>query len=490
MDLPEFFIQKMRENFPLEADSYFNSLKNPPYAGLRVNTLKISPDDFAVLINNKAHFALEDKINWCDEGFYCAANSRPAKSPFYHAGLFYIQEPSAMSAASVFEVSPGDKVLDICAAPGGKTTHLAAKLNGSGLIVANDISNTRCRALVKNLELAGVTNAVVLNETPEKLAARFAGFFDKILIDAPCSGEGMFRKDPDAVKNYTKYKSEQLGCVQKNILRCADIMLKDGGEIMYSTCTFSPDENERIIGGFLSSHDEYELKEIDKNNGFCDGNPGFYPPDISGALSKTARLWPQKIKGEGHFLAWMKHRGICVKNQFEDAPLEAAKRGKTADGIKCRNEVNLNTASKNKNPANINTAAFKDFCAENLENLGAGFASKLVFHGESLYSVPDGLPDLSGIRIIRTGFYLGEAKKGRFEPSQALAMGLSIKNAKRSVNFQHSDENLYRYLKGESFEVNLADGFCLVCLCNYPLGFGKVQNGRLKNKYLKSWIMN
>lgn len=458
LELPGFFIDKMRNFFPDESEAYFESFKEQAHMGLRANTLKISPQRLKEILG----FALLP-VKWCEEGFYYTVADRPAKSPFYHAGLFYIQEPSAMSPASVFDVKPGDRVLDICAAPGGKTTQLAAKLKNKGVLVANDASNTRCRALLKNIELMGITNALVLNETPERLSAKFTGYFDKILIDAPCSGEGMFRKDPDAVKNYTKYKSEQLSAAQKSILYHAHKMLRPGGDIMYSTCTFSPDEDEMIIGWFLNSVKGYQIMDIDGRYGFDKGNPSFFKDaDIDG-IAKTARLWPHKLKGEGHFLAWLK------KNADSDyGELPTKQHFKKPPGIK----------------------SFYEFCDENLHNMPEGAGDLLASHGDSLFKMPEGLPDISGLRIIRMGFYLGDIRKNRFEPSQALAMSLNKDDAKRVVDFAADDEDLYRYLRGESFEVSCGDGYCLVCVCGYPLGFGKVLSGRLKNKYLKSWIMN
>lgn len=460
MDLPDFFIEKMYNNFPNEAEGYFKSFNQTAYQGIRANTLKITPEKLCGLMEINT-----ERVKWCDEGFYYNQSIRPAKSPYYHAGLFYIQEPSAMSAASIFEVKPGDKVLDMCAAPGGKTTQLAAKLEGRGVIVANDASNTRCRALLKNIELMGITNAVILNETPEKLSAKFKGYFNKILIDAPCSGEGMFRKDPDAVKNYTKFKSEQLSAIQKSILFYADNMLMPGGEIMYSTCTFSPEEDEMVIGWFLETHKDYELIKIDEKYGFDNGNPWFYEPELP-TLSNTARLWPHKIKGEGHFLARLKKNKLSNITEDDKKTVYKKLTAKRPKGIE----------------------PIEKFFVENL-NISLSVNS-IASHGESYYIIPDDVPELNGIRIIRMGFYLGDIRKNRFEPSQALAMSLKMEDAKRAVNFTYGDEGLYRYLRGESFEVKCQDGYCLVCVEGYPLGFGKVQNGRLKNKYLKSWIMN
>lgn len=461
MKLPDYFVDRIQLLFPEEAEGYFNSFNMPPHYGLRTNTLKISPSGLEKLLN----IPLEP-VAWCDNGFYYNADYRPAKSPLYHAGLFYIQEPSAMAPASVFDIKKGDKVLDLCSAPGGKTTQLAAKLDGEGLIVANDVSNTRLRGLVKNIEMAGVTNGVVLNETPQRLANIFPEYFDKVLIDAPCSGEGMFRKDSEAVKNYEKHKSEQCSVIQKDILQYADKMLKPGGKIMYSTCTFAPEENEMIIGGFIDSNPNYEIAEIDHQKyGLSNGYPRFYK-DYQ-RLGNTARLWPHKARAEGHFMA-------CIIKK---------------EGIGEYYESDSKNKGQDKGPdISPNIKYFHDFCRENLR---VDFSEKeFLVHGDSLYIVPEGLPSFKGIRVMRSGWHVGEFKKNRFEPSQAFAMGIKAEDYEKSRLINLSQTESLRYLRGDSFEVESADGYGLVCVEGFPLGFGKVKDGRMKNKYLKSWIMN
>ena len=240
-----------------EYEAFLLSYSMPRYYGLRVNTLKISVEEFIKI----SPFKLE-KIPWTKDGFYYDEGEHPGKHPFYYAGLYYIQEPSAMLPATVLDARPGEYILDLCAAPGGKTVQIAAGMKGEGLLIANDISSERIKALVKNIELCGVRNTIVTNEQPKKLAAKFPTYFDKILVDAPCSGEGMFRKDENAAKSWGKYKCDACSSVQKDILEYADIMLKPGGRLVYSTCTFSPEEDEVVIGNFLKKHDNYETFEI------------------------------------------------------------------------------------------------------------------------------------------------------------------------------------------------------------------------------------
>lgn len=452
MELPEKFEQKMKNLLgEPEFQQYKLSFEEKRVYGLRVNKLKINPEQFEKI----SPFKLSP-VPWCSEGFYYDAESRPAKHPYYHAGLYYLQEPSAMAPGSVFEVIPGENVLDICAAPGGKSTQIAAKLQGKGILISNDISATRAKALLKNIELNGIKNAVILSESPEKLAKSFPEFFNKILIDAPCSGEGMFRKEPDVMKSWgedmTKFCCEQ----QTDILENAVKMLAKGGSILYSTCTFAPEENEGLIQKFLNQHTEFELIPISNEFGFENGRPEWIE-NGSHILCGCARLFPHKIKGEGHFLALL-HNKECPESPTLQ-PFE---------GVSIQNLTDFNS-----------------FC---LENLQLELKGKFQIVGDDYYLLPEGMPKLLGTRIMRSGWYLGKQKKNRFEPSQAMAMGLKKEEVKNFIDFPVEDERVMRYLKGESFEVDgIKNGWCLILCEGFPLGWGKMQCGRLKNKYMSGW---
>jgi NOL1/NOP2/sun family putative RNA methylase len=443
INLPEGFEEKIRGLLGEEAEEFFSCLSESRNYAIRANLLKIVPAKLKELLP-----FLQQPVEWCNEGFYYLGVEKPAKSGFYHAGLFYIQEPSAMVPVSVAGIEPGQAVLDLCAAPGGKSTHAAGLLQGKGVLVANDISFSRSKALAKNLEACGATNAVVLCEKPDRLASRFGTFFDRILIDAPCSGEGMFRKDPDAMKSWSGHKPAQCAAMQRDILFQAQRMLKSSGRIVYSTCTFDKTENEGMIREFLSKHPNFSIKPIDaKAYGLSEGFP---------EAPGSARAWPHRQKGEGHF--------VCVLEKSQEA-----------DNT-CEIEV----------PKPIRgIELFHEFCASYLNK---SFSGRFIAHGPVLYLSPVGLPNLDGIRIARNGWHLGEFKTNRFEPSQALAMGLKREEAKLSVSFEPEGELLGRYLKGESFDVDCDDGWALACVGPYPLGWAKVQDGRMKNKLLKGWI--
>ncbi|WP_058485297.1 RsmF rRNA methyltransferase first C-terminal domain-containing protein [Defluviitalea phaphyphila] len=450
MQLPIEFEKKMKNILKDEFNEYIKSFKKERSYGLRTNTLKITPEE----LKKKVNFKLIP-VPWCKEGFYYKEEDKPAKHPYYHAGLYYIQEPSAMSPGAVLDVRPGDKVLDLCAAPGGKSTQLGAKLKQKGVLFANDISATRVKALIKNIELAGIRNVIITNESPEKLSQRLEGYFDKILIDAPCSGEGMFRKTPEIIKNWESKGPEFYCSIQRDILIQGAKMLKPGGYILYSTCTFSPEENEGIIEEFLSKHTNFEVVPISHKNGFSQGRPDLV--EARETLKGAARLWPHKIKGEGHFLVLLRKKVEDIKYQFS---------------------IPKRTLSRDI----LNN--FNNFIKENFHDEIKG---EFEIHGDGLYLLPEGIPDLRGLRVVRSGWMLGKLKKNRFEPSQSFAMGLNKEMVKNIINFSLEDSNVIKYLKGETLSIEGNKGWNLICVDGYPLGWGKIQNNMLKNKYSPAW---
>lgn len=451
MQLPERFLKRMKELLGNEFEAFVQSYDTSKFQGLRVNTLKISVEDFQKI----SPFPIR-RIPWTKDGFYFEAGERPAKHPYYHAGLYYIQEPSAMAPASVLEITPGEKVLDLCAAPGGKTVQIAAKLLGKGILVANDIHLQRVKALIKNIELYGIKNAIVTNESPEKLGRYFPEFFDKILVDAPCSGEGMFRKDEKMIKSWEKQGIEPYVAMQKQIVHRIDGMVKQGGEILYSTCTFAPEENEGIIETFTTDHPYYRIQEIPKEYGFAEGRPEWVWGKEE--LRGCARLWPHRVEGEGHFLARLR------KDKEMEWREETVSHADGAEG---------------KAPK-----VFQDFVEENLH---IQFTGPFEIHHDQLYLVPKGLPALKGLKVLRSGWLLGTLRKDRFEPSQAMAMGLSWKDAKRRIHFQPHDPYMIKYLKGETLDVEGEKGWTLVCVENFPVGWAKQTGSMLKNYYPPAW---
>jgi len=450
MKLPEAFIERMKKMLGTEFDDFMASYSQPRHYGLRVNTLKISVEDFIKISPYKL-----EPVPWAKEGFYISENDRPAKHPYYHAGLYYIQEPSAMTTVSVLDPQPGDRVLDLCAAPGGKSTQIAARLAGKGLLVANDVNHERIKALVRNLEMFGVRNYIVLHELPKNIARHFTGYFDKIVIDAPCSGEGMFRKDPYAVKSWGEFSIEKCTGMQRGILKYVYDMLKPGGYIVYSTCTFAPEENEGMIGEFISQNPQLELVDIQPFPGFSQGRPEW--AEAPEHLKKSVRLWPHKVKGEGHFVALIK------KTDGSDKRVPEAE------------------------PASLPEEILKDYYDFISDNLNISLNGNLLQKHSRLYLAPKGLPSLERLKVIRPGWFLGELKKNRFKPSAPLALGLQKSDVKRVIDLPSDSTEVIRYLKGETLDIEGERGWNLVCVDGFPLGWAKQLRDTLNNYYPSGW---
>lgn len=525
--LPVLFREKMIDLLGEdEFEQFLDSNEEPRTFGLRVNSVKVNKDDFLA----KSPFMLS-AVPWASEGFYYEEGERPGKHPYYHAGLYYIQEPSAMAPVELLQVLPGERVLDLCAAPGGKSTQIAAKLQGEGVLVVNDIHSDRVKALVKNLELLGVTNAVVMNEKPERMLTAFQGYFNKILIDAPCSGEGMFRKEEEMMQQWERHSVQEFASMQRELLGQAAQMLAPGGMIVYSTCTFSPEENEAQIAEFLDKHPAFDVVPVE---GFGAGRPdwlrapwcedGAYSTRAMEAVAGTARLWPHRLRGEGHFVAVLRRDGDAEASESEsakadadgdargradrrvvDAEMSAVDANASADadfvsasGKRSGREALRRGRVKTPSRAVVGLEPLQEFAGELLRSEPFAF-QRLVCYGEHAYASPAGLPELHGLKVVRPGWYIGALHRGRFEPSHALAMGLRMREAKRALSLALSDERALRYLKGETLEVaeseiirdpevtKAAKGYCLVCIEDHPVGWGKWLGGMLKNEYPPGW---
>lgn len=560
MRLPLEFTERMRRILGTEYAAFEKSYEQPRKYGLRVNTAKIEPEEFERI----APFHLTP-IPWVPGGYFYEEQDAPARHPFYYGGLYYLQEPSAMTPAVILEAEPGERLLDLCAAPGGKATALGARLRGQGILVANDISASRCRALLKNLEVFGIPNALVTNGVPARLQEQFPEYFDRVLLDAPCSGEGMFRKDEGALRAWYPERPQECAKIQRDlILRAAD-MLRPGGRLLYSTCTFAPEENEEVIRYLLEQREDMELLEIPR----LPGREGFAPGLLG--LERCVRLWPHRLDGEGHFLALLGKRGgdgyenpgesenpeeIRVRNlQETGAERLEEKKGRSPEGIlwerqgeqgegnsweisggrlkrdqrgnrkeeleegrrrNRREELeegrqksrkgtpdrkggrkgkNKNSTAVQGGPGKEERAALEEFFGAVLKNPREHQpCGKLELHGGQVYWEPSDLPAAEGIPFLRRGLYLGEVKKGRFEPSQSLAMALSPKECAALCRLSPEDERVIRYLRGETVEIGKEEsaresGWVLVCAGDCALGWGKLVKGLLKNKYHAGWRM-
>lgn len=456
MNLPIEFEKKMKAFLGNEWDDFLYSYDNNRFQALRFNTLKVQSHEEIMRILKTLKISSDKKVSWANEAYYFDENVRPGKHPYHEMGLYYIQEPSAMSAAALLAPKPGMRVLDLCAAPGGKSTQLATYLGDSGLLVSNEINTQRSRILSQNIERMGIKNAIVTNEDSFVLASHFPGFFNAIQVDAPCSGEGMFRKLPEAIEQWSMENVAICVARQKEILDNAAVMLKPGGTIVYSTCTFSKEENEDVIEYFLERHPDFTLEEME-------------------------RFWPHKVDGEGHFVAKLVRRG-CV-----DTDLKADRKTKKNKNSKNRKNETKPALTKE------NMKLLSEFLDETIsEDMAAWIKnSRLVMFGEQLYRLPDMEVDIKGLKVQRAGLHIGEFKKQRFEPSHSLALALKISEAKNVVKLTWDDPQTTGFFNGQS--VMLSDeqtaeckkGWALVCVDGYPAGWGKVNGAQVKNHYPK-----
>lgn len=456
MNLPIEFEKKMKAFLGNEWDDFLYSYDNNRFQALRFNTLKVQSQEEIMRILMVLEISSDKRVSWANEAYYFDENVRPGKHPYHEMGLYYIQEPSAMSAAALLAPKPGMRVLDLCAAPGGKSTQLATYLGDSGLLVSNEINTQRSRILSQNIERMGIKNAIVTNEDSFVLASHFPGFFNAIQVDAPCSGEGMFRKLPEAIEQWSMENVAICAARQKEILDNAAVMLKPGGTIVYSTCTFSKEENEDVIEYFLERHPDFTLEEME-------------------------RFWPHKVDGEGHFVAKLVRRG-CV-----DTDLKADRKTKKNKNSKNRKNETKPALTKE------NMKLLSEFLDETIsEDMAAWIKnSRLVMFGEQLYRLPDMEVDIKGLKVQRAGLHIGEFKKQRFEPSHSLALALKLSEAKNVVKLTWDDPQTTGFFNGQS--VMLSDeqtaeckkGWALVCVDGYPAGWGKVNGAQVKNHYPK-----
>lgn len=459
MLLPKIFTDKFKQLFSAEEyESFSKSFEEKIFYGIRNNGVKISAEDFEALI------AKDFKaIPWAQGGYYYPKEElkdkgeRLSVDPYYHCGLYYFQEPSAMFPALVLNPKPGEKVLDLCAAPGGKTTQLAALMDNKGLLIANEISPKRAKSLLKNIELMGITNTIITNTNPEKLLKRYRNFFDRVLVDAPCSGEGMFKKDPKGVKAYEKFGTEEIKGLQRSILKAAGEMLVPGGYLVYSTCTFSPEEDEEALIDLLEDG-SFSLVEIKKEAGMVGGRSDWAKSQLP--LSKAVRFFPHLVEGEGHFVALLQKN---IKETSDSSNLK--------ESIVYRKMEDL--------PLEI-----KSFLKENIQKELPGYFYK---NQEHYYQVDFGYPLFKEHHLVNVGLYLGELNKYGFQPSQSLIMTLKPEDLERALMLSRDDDRVNRYLKGETIDFKGPKGLYGVFLDNYPLGWGKMTEQTFKNQYPKGW---
>lgn len=434
----EQFTQRMQMLLQEEYTQFETALNQEPVKSFYINPLKKD------VINHLATNYLTKHPYIKDAYFYDYHNYPLGKHPYFNCGLYYIQEPSAMAVANCVDFNKDDYVLDMCGAPGGKTCFVASKLSPEGLMIANDINKLRAGILSENIERFGISNTIVTNSDPICLEKHFINFFDKIILDAPCSGEGMFRKLDQAIETWSIDKVNECAYIQRNLINSAYKMLKDDGILIYSTCTYSLEENENQVD-YMTNTLKMELLDIEKQPGMAPGHQN----------DSVVRMYPHINKGEGQFISLLKKHDDC-------------KVGKT----------------KLLKP-NINQEQLKLISKFYQDNLNIPVPKYLYNSNNHIYAISPHFPDLKGTKVLRNGLYLGECKKGRFEPSHSLALSLSQTDVKRFYNFKADDINVIKYIHGETLTGNNQKGYGLILVDGYPLAFYKESNNQVKNLYPK-----
>lgn len=438
MELPKEFTYRMKKMLGAEYSAFEECQMKPHFRGIRRNSLKCGTETLCRGLG----------ITWEPVPFSPLCSYLPVEyekigsHPLHHAGAFYVQEPSASSAVTALDPQPGEKILDLCAAPGGKSTQIAALLAGKGLLWSNEIVRNRATILLSNIERMGIRNAVVSSCHPELLCGTLEGYFDRVLVDAPCSGEGMFRRDPQAIAEWSPEHVEACAARQIAILKSAAQAVRKGGVLVYSTCTFSMEENEGVLSAFLKDSD-FELEEIAS----CFGRPAY------GDFSKARRIFPMD-GGEGHFVARLRRRS-----------------GNSSGRVLFGGGIKKTEACRQGDE--LYRSIFKGECPGEIAQVG-----------DRLLILPEDLPPLSGLGVLRAGVLLGEVKKGRIEPEHAVFTASLAEEFLRCMDYLHDSPEIAAFLRGEELDCE-EKGYVGVCVDGVSVGFGKASGGRLKNRYPK-----
>ena len=468
-ELKPGFIANMRALLGEEAGAFFRALEEAPSLALRPHRGMEAAEPF-----------IEGAVPWAEGGFSLRPGARPGASVAHWAGAFYLQEASAMLPAAALKARPGERVLDLCAAPGGKSSQIALSMGGEGVLVANEVDAARARVLAANLERLGVTNAVVLNETPARLAARWPEYFDAVLVDAPCSGEGMFRRDPQSREAWTDAAPRGCRKRQGEILTAAAKMVRPGGRLLYSTCTFNGEENEGSVADFLQAHADFAPED-------------FALPGLGASRGGMLRIWPHRARGDGQFAALLRRAGDA--GDAGDAR-EVSARGDGADGSGGLSSAHpaasidmwLDALPKARPARRAGKAAPAPDVAALLRELGKCAVSalpvsprgaRLHLEGRRLIAAPLDAPELDGLRVVSPGLALLRAETGRVEPEHALAMALLPGMARREAAL--TEKEALAFIAGEALPREGEAGWTLVTHAGLPLGWGKQAGGMLKN---------
>lgn len=445
---PEEFTHRMQSWLGDEAISFFEALGKRDY-GLRLNPARGTIAALKAIIPWDAR-----PVPWCPEGVWLQQDYAMSKHPYHTTGVFYMQDPSAMAAAVLLDPKPGEWILDLAAAPGGKATHIAARMLGQGVFVANDVVRRRTSVLAKNLERMGITNALVTNETPERLARRWRGLFDAVMVDAPCSGEGMFSRDARSVRDWSLNTVAHYAQIQKSILDDVAPLVRPGGRILYGTCTFSPEEDEGVVDAFLNSHQDFQIIAMPEYPDLYPGQPQWI--NAAGSLQLAGRFWPHKSPGHGHFYALLQRKGTPPSNLPE--------RWKQ-----------MNVPGR---VYKLYEQTIADILIAKPPDTGLFLTSE-----DDLYITPMDPKLWSDLRVLRPGLWVASLRHKKINPDHALAMTLKPEDVQKHVQLSVDDPHLNNYLDGSLWVDDDEDGIVYVSVDGFPLGWAKRIGGKLRSRY-------
>jgi len=460
---PADFITEINRLLGDESSLFWDSQNSSPQSGLRVNSLKTNLDLIKKILLHSSN-----DVPWAKDGLQLPLDIHPGKHPYHSAGLYYLQEPSAMAPVAALDPQPGELILDLCAAPGGKSTQILSLMKNKGLLVVNDSNPRRVQALARNIERWGGQNSIIINDVPERLVDHFGPIFDRVLVDAPCSGEGTFRTDTREIKQWSLKFSKRCANIQDEILWYAGKLVRPGGILLYSTCTFNQLENEGSVLRFLQANPDFRIDPIPIQTGFQNGIP-FSDQDPEG-LKGTIRIWPHLAPGEGHFFARLKKSGVIS---------EQISRQSTSAGISAENQV-----------------IYEEFFNSTLKHterteIISPDSSDLACYGNQLYQRHFPSLHLEGLKIYHWGWYIGRFSENRFKPSSALAFGLTKEDTQLVIELPLTDPNLLSYLRGSPITypgIKAKDkAWLLVTVDGFPLGWGKIIQGRIKSHF-PNWL--
>ena len=447
--LPERFCERARELLGEEYPDFLAALEGEAIRGVRANLIKTNAKRVSELFGEEIN-----PLDYCDNGFTVESSIRLGHTAEHHAGMIYAQDPGAMATVAAIELRGDELVLDACAAPGGKSSQVAEQLT-TGSLLSNEYVPKRAKIIVGNFERLGVKNALVTSLDTAQLGKMYDAVFDLVIVDAPCSGEGMFRKSEEALAEWSEENVRLCAERQIDILNNLAPTVKGGGRLLYSTCTYAPEENEFAVDAFLKSHPDFHIVRV-KDEVERVTRDGIRFEGISAEnIEYCRRFYPHVSRGEGQFLALLERENNNKMSAFI---------------------YNDCTKPLSKSERSAVEAFFRDSLTEAPEG-------RLAKYGENIVLISHGLP-VPPHSVFMSGVLVGEIAGSVFKPSHQF-FSVFGELFKSRLYLTQGDREVDDYLLGREIASEAKNGWCAVIYEGSCLGGGKVSGGRLKNHYPK-----